>query len=270
MKRTIRSAQRAHSTLARRSSIRAISVPITSRRMYHVVAMTGVVVGSGIVVQEKNKVVACNGADHLTVCDELFDSRGKDGNLALMYTMLLKEYEMSPESKREVCYRLSRATYNLVDSGDSRDNEQFPNKKELRELCYKFALEALEVAPDDFRSAYWCGIGLSAVGQNEGTKKQIGDLPQMKEYFELAARLNPKDGTVQYCIGEWCYSLADLSWVKRKIAATLFNTPPESSFEEALKHFLLAEEAEPGFWNKNALMLAKTYMKLGNHLQNNL
>ena len=49
----------------------------------------------------------------------------------------------------------------------------------------------------------------------------------------------------------------------RKIVETVFSTPPHSSFEEALQYFLLAEEAEPGFWNKNVLMIAKSYAKMG-------
>lgn len=49
----------------------------------------------------------------------------------------------------------------------------------------------------------------------------------------------------------------------RKLVETLFSTPPESSFEEALQYFLKAEKAEPGFWNKNALMIAKSYEKIG-------
>jgi len=55
-----------------------------------------------------------------------------------------------------------------------------------------------------------------------------------------------------------------MSWVTRQIASTLFNTPPSSTYEEALEHFLKAEEIDPGFYKKNLLMIAKTYKALGN------
>ena len=43
-----------------------------------------------------------------------------------------------------------------------------------------------------------------------------------------------------------------MSWYMRKIASALFATPPESSYEEALKAFL-----------DNRVMIAKAYYKLG-------
>ena len=30
----------------------------------------------------------------------------------------------------------------------------------------------------------------------------------------------------------WCYGIANIGWMERKLASTLFATPPESSFEE--------------------------------------
>lgn len=48
-----------------------------------------------------------------------------------------------------------------------------------------------------------------------------------------------------------------LSWVERKLAATLFATPPESTVEDALKYFEKAEEVNPGFYKANQLYIAK-------------
>lgn len=48
-----------------------------------------------------------------------------------------------------------------------------------------------------------------------------------------------------------------LSWVERKLAATLFATPPESTIEDALKYFLKAEELNCGFYKANQLYVAK-------------
>ena len=72
----------------------------------------------------------------------------------------------------------------------------------------------------------------------------------MKAHFEKAVELNPSDGMSHYCLGAWCFGLADLSWIMRNVAAAVFATPPSSTYEEALEHYLRAEKAEPGFWNK--------------------
>ena len=54
-----------------------------------------------------------------------------------------------------------------------------------------------------------------------------------------------------------------MSWYMRKIASALFATPPESSYEEALKAFLQAESVQSGFYLDNRVMIAKAYYKLG-------
>lgn len=62
------------------------------------------------------------------------------------------------------------------------------------------------------------------------------------------------------CLG--CMSIAEISWMQRQVAKTLFGTPPSSSYEEALDHFQYAESLSPGFWKKNNLMIAKCYLHL--------
>lgn len=82
-------------------------------------------------------------------------------------------------------------------------------------------------------------------------------------YFQKAIEINPNDATTLYMLGEWCYGIADMPWYQRRIAQTLFATPPNSSFDEAIQYFSKAEIAEPRFYSMNLLMLGKTYLKLG-------
>lgn len=103
--------------------------------------------------------------------------------------------------------------------------------------------------------------------KSQGTEFTISRLNEIRGYFEAASDLNPADGTALYCLGAWCYGLADLGWVSRKLASTLFATPPTSSYEDALAFFLKAEKVEPGFWNKNVLQISKTFEKLGDKAQ---
>lgn len=65
-------------------------------------------------------------------------------------------------------------------------------------------------------------------------------------------------------LGQWCFSVAELSWYQRKLASAFFAAPPESSYEEALQFFQKAETTEPMFYSLNLLMLGKTYLKLKN------
>ena len=77
-------------------------------------------------------------------------------------------------------------------------------------------------------------------------------------------RLNPKDGTIQYVMGQFYFSVAKLSWIERKVAAAVFGEPPKGTMKEALAYFLAAEDAEPDFYMSNKLWIAKTYLEMKN------
>ncbi len=206
-------------------------------------------------------------ASVLKECDDLFETRGKGGSLLRAYELLEKTYATNENAadRVELCYRLARAAYNLLSSTDPEDKVTGEMKKTLASKALEFAEEARKVAPNDFKSHYWCGIAIQAYGDHVGgTKYTLERLVDIRSSFEMAAQLNPRDGTTQYCLGAWCYSLSDLGWMSRKLASTLFATPPTSTFEEGLAFFLNAENVEPGFWNKNPLMIAKSYYKLDN------
>jgi len=201
--------------------------------------------------------------------DEFYEQRGVNGNLSRCLEKLRELYERAETQaeKADLCWRLARACYKLLSSTDPQDQSHIATKELQKQLAHdalKYAQEASKVAPNDFRSHYWCGICIQSVGDFEGTRYTIKHLREIRDHFENAVELNPKDGTSRYCIGAWCYSLADLGYFSRQIASVLYATPPTATFEEALEHFLKAEEVEPEFWNKNCLMIAKCYEKLGN------
>jgi tetratricopeptide (TPR) repeat protein len=217
------------------------------------------------VAAQRAALAECVDACSLGECDALFDKRGRDGALSRCLNKLQELYEGN-EDHADLCFRIARAAYNLLNSKDPLDAElvgSADKKKRIAELAVAMASEAREVAPEDFRSFYWIGISIQAYGDYVGGGTNYERLPEIRHSFERASQLNPNDGTVMYCLGAWCYGLANLGWVSRKLASTLFATPPVSSFAEALEFFLRAEEVEPGFWSTNTLMIARCYDKLG-------
>jgi len=65
---------------------------------------------------------------------------------------------------------------------------------------------------------------------------------RFQTHIDKALEILPPEASLYHLRARWCYSVADLSWLERKVAATLFAEPPKSSYEEALASFLEVSE----------------------------
>ncbi|CAF1555130.1 unnamed protein product, partial [Didymodactylos carnosus] len=146
-------------------------------------------------------------------------------------------------------WRMARVNYKL--SQRTTDNNF---KKKLIEHGFSLAEQALKSGNDNYAVHKWYGILLNEKSQFNSSEEQIRNAFEVKKHFEEAIRLNPTDATSKYLLGIWHYEVAHLSAWKRRIAKLIYGKIPESTIDEALKYFKLAEETDPGFYNKNMLM----------------
>ncbi|XP_032642230.1 regulator of microtubule dynamics protein 1 isoform X1 [Chelonoidis abingdonii] len=171
---------------------------------------------------------------------------------------LLTQHKNSEDA--EILWRLARASRDLAQLTSTSAEE----KKQLVYEALEYAKKALEKNESSFAVHKWYAICISDVGDYEGIKTKIANAYVIKEHFQKAIELNPKDATSIHLMGIWCYSFAEMPWYQSKIAAMLFAAPPSSTYEEALSYFHKAEEVDPNFYSKNLLLLGKTYLKLNN------
>ncbi|CAL1543847.1 unnamed protein product, partial [Lymnaea stagnalis] len=167
---------------------------------------------------------------------------------------LLSPYKDSQDAN--ILWRLARAATEKGKMGEGEERKKFIYE------AWDYINKALELDNDNFACHKWYGILLDYTAEYEGTKQRIANAFKVKEHFMKAIELNPKDATTLYCLGYWCFLFADMAWYQRKIASVLFASPPTSTYDEALDYFKKAEEAEPGFYNQNKVMLGKSYMRL--------
>lgn len=185
----------------------------------------------------------------IKTADELFD----DNKTQDMYDLLLKHKDLQ---NAEIEWRLARACRVLAENCVDHDT-----KKKLTYEALEHAKLALDLDDKNYASHKWYAIALSIVGDYEGKTAKLKNSEIMKDHFEKAIELNPTDPTSRYLLGLWCFTFADMNWITKKAAATLFATPPSSSYEEALSHFQEAEKLEPNFFSKNHVMLGKTLLR---------
>lgn len=189
----------------------------------------------------------------LEQADYLYES----GETEKLY-QLLTQYKESEDA--ELLWRLARASRDIAQLSGTSEEE----KKLLVYEALEYAKRALEKNESSFAAHKWYAICISDVGDYEGIKAKIANAYIIKEHFEKAIELNPKDATSIHLMGIWCYTFAEMPWYQRRIAKMLFAAPPSSTYEEALGYFHRAEQVDPNFYSKNLLLLGKTYLKLHN------
>ncbi|NWU03604.1 RMD2 protein, partial [Urocynchramus pylzowi] len=162
---------------------------------------------------------------------------------------LLLEKDYKYENCVDFLWRLARAYGDLFEMTTDAEEKRkyFSNIRNLQSSRWEHLF------------AIMCGY----MSQFESVQNKIRNGYLFKEHLDKAIELKPQDPFLYYLNGRWCYSVAQLSWLEKKVAAALFGTPPTSTVEEALQNFLKAEEMHPGYSKCNYVYLAKCYKDLG-------
>jgi len=172
-----------------------------------------------------------------------------------VFDFLSEEVKSKPDDV-EILWRLARANYELGEIASDKTVKQ-----EYFTEAHKLAAKCLELDEKNAMSHKWVAITTSGLGDFLSTKEKIGNSFKIKEHALKALELKPTDPTICHLLGRWCYAVANIGWVDRKLAAALFATPPTSTFEEALGYLQKAEQLQPNFL-RNAVWIGDTYTSL--------
>jgi hypothetical protein len=200
----------------------------------------------------------------LKAFDALFDQgQAKVPELyaALKAVTLAPAPERSAAQSAELLWRLARAARLMsMDPSVAKDKAA---AKALAFECLDLAQQAVRADDGNWAAHKWLAIGYKVVGDHLPTKEKLQNSFTIRDEFVRALELNPRDATTTCLLGQWMFYFADMPWYERQAASLLFASPPQSSYEAALEQFLKAEALEPGFYKKNAQMIASTYARLG-------
>lgn len=186
--------------------------------------------------------------EDLQHADQLFDESKYQETLDV-----LNKFE--DQTISDIKWRKARAMYKLSKIDSKR-------KDELIREGFALADDALKINDQDFAVHKWLAILMDAKGELDGIKARVTQLETVKKHMIRAVELNPDDPTSWHLLGNFAFGLADMPWYQRKVVSAIFATPPSGTYEEALEHFLKAEEIKPNFYSMNLLLIAKCYHNL--------
>ncbi|XP_037321616.2 regulator of microtubule dynamics protein 2 isoform X2 [Pungitius pungitius] len=198
-------------------------------------------------------------ADKLCVLLERIDSlrQGSDSDKRECLNLLLEQREEFGQNSTFL-WRLIRAYCDVHDISSTLEE-----KKTTAETGKRAGEEAVGLNPACAESHQWYAIMCGIMAEYETVQNKIKNGYIFKDHLDKAIGLKPQDPLSYYLLGRWCYAVAQLSWIERKVAATLFGEPPSATVEDALSNFLKVEEIQPGYSKSNYAFLAKCYKDLG-------
>ncbi|MFM7200991.1 MAG: tetratricopeptide repeat protein [Myxococcota bacterium] len=125
----------------------------------------------------------------------------------------------------------------------------------------KYAKDATVLNPSSGRAHAWYAYILGAQIENADPETQIRNSFEIRTHLERGINLGERTADSYFALGRWHYGLADLGWVTRKMAASLYAEPPVGSFVEAARNLQKAIDVEPQKLSAY-LWLARTKLKL--------
>ncbi|XDV41278.1 hypothetical protein PO909_010170 [Leuciscus waleckii] len=192
----------------------------------------------------------------LAQCDLLH--AGDSGKKAEGFKLLTENRPLYADNV-EFMWRLARAYSDVCETTDNREEKR--NYAEQGHYEAEAALMRNGLSADCHK---WFAVLARLSSQYESIHGKLKSGRVLKEHLDRALALRDDDPTCFYLLGRWCLEMSSLGWLERKAAATLYETPPTSSLNEALENFLKAEELNPGFSKTVRLYIAKCHKELGN------
>lgn len=157
----------------------------------------------------------------------------------------------------EFIWRLVRAYGDMYELSTNTEE-----KKHYANIGKTLGEKAITRAPMNGRCHLWYAVLCGYVSEFEGLQNKVNYGYCFKEHLDKAIELLPAEPFLYYLNGRYCYAVSKLSWIEKKMAATLFGKIPSSTIHEALQNFLKVEELHHGFSKSNYVYLSKCYWDL--------
>ncbi|EAX00385.1 family with sequence similarity 82, member A, isoform CRA_b [Homo sapiens] len=183
-------------------------------------------------VEELNLDVLLQKVDHLRMSES-----GKSESFEL-----LRDHKEKFRDEIEFMWRFARAYGDMYELSTNTQE-----KKHYANIGKTLSERAINRAPMNGHCHLWYAVLCGYVSEFEGLQNKINYGHLFKEHLDIAIKLLPEEPFLYYLKGRYCYTVSKLSWIEKKMAATLFGKIPSSTVQEALHNFLKVHFVYPLF-----------------------
>ncbi|XP_045305965.1 regulator of microtubule dynamics protein 3 isoform X1 [Leopardus geoffroyi] len=171
---------------------------------------------------------------------------------------LLLNNKLAYGNRQDFLWRLARAYSDMCEL-----TEEVSEKKSYALNGKEEAEAALEKGDENAECHQWYAVLCGQLAEHESIQRRIQSGFSFKEHVDKAIALQPENPMAHFLLGRWCYQVSHLSWLERKTATALFESPLSATVQDALQSFLKAEELQPGFSKAGRVYISKCYRELG-------
>ncbi|XP_044915458.1 regulator of microtubule dynamics protein 3 isoform X3 [Felis catus] len=171
---------------------------------------------------------------------------------------LLLNNKLAYGNRQDFLWRLARAYSDMCEL-----TEEVSEKKSYALNGKEEAEAALEKGDENAECHQWYAVLCGQLAEHESIQRRIQSGFSFKEHVDKAIALQPENPMAHFLLGRWCYQVSHLSWLEKKTATALFESPLSATVQDALQSFLKAEELQPGFSKAGRVYISKCYRELG-------
>lgn len=176
----------------------------------------------------------------------------------------LKLYKQILEDSPNNFKALWRSSFLYSRLGKSQEDKDA--QKEYYDQAIDFAERALEVDSTHTQSNFVMSVAMGRKALISGSRDKVSASREIKKYADRAIKYDSTNAGAWHVLGRWHLKVANLSWLERAAANTLFGGIPDASNEQAAEYIqkaiALDEEYVLYYYD-----LARVYKELGKEVE---
>ncbi|KAG8514620.1 Regulator of microtubule dynamics protein 3, partial [Galemys pyrenaicus] len=165
---------------------------------------------------------------------------------------LLLNSKLMYGNRQDFLWRLARAYSDMCEL-----SEEVSEKKSYAQEGKEEAEAALEKGEESAECHQWYAVLCGQLAEHEGIQRRIQSGFSFKEHVDKAIALQPDNPMAHFLLGRWNYQVSHLTWLEKKTATALFESPLSATLQDALQSFLKVEELQPGFSKAGRVYISK-------------